>query len=130
MRIFVNTEITELIKGITNAAKILKPGGKILIISFHSIEDKIIKYFFKNFSLNKSRPSRYIPETNDKSIYLFTDYKNKIIKPNKLEISKNFPSRSAKLRYAIRNKNNFIYPSELLKKFKKYLDTEDIHAKI
>ena len=61
--------------------KILKPGGKILIISFHSIEDKIIKYFFKKFSLNKSRPSRYIPETNDKSIYLFTDYKNKIIKP-------------------------------------------------
>ena len=130
LRIFVNTEITELIKGIINAAKILKPGGKILIISFHSIEDKIIKYFFKNFSLNKSRPSRYIPETNDKSIYLFTEYKNKIIKPNKLEISKNFPSRSAKLRYAIRNKNNFIYPSELLKKFKKYLDTEEIHAKI
>ena len=128
MRIFVNTEITELIKGITNATKILKPGGKILIVSFHSIEDKIIKYFFKNFSLNKSRPSRYIPETNDKSIYLFTDYKNKILKPTKLEISKNFPSRSAKLRYAIRNKNNFIYPSELLKKFKKYLDIEEIHA--
>ena len=45
LRIFVNKEITELIKGIVNATKILKPGGKILIVSFHSIEDKFVKYF-------------------------------------------------------------------------------------
>ena len=50
---FVNKEITELIKGIVNATKILKPGGVILIVSFHSIEDKIVKYFFNNFSSNK-----------------------------------------------------------------------------
>jgi 16S rRNA (cytosine1402-N4)-methyltransferase len=49
LRIFVNKEITELIKGIINATKILKPGGKILVVSFHSIEDKIVKYFFSNF---------------------------------------------------------------------------------
>ena len=61
LRIFVNKEISELIKGITNATKYLKPGGKILVVSFHSIEDKIIKYFFRNFSENKSKPSRYIP---------------------------------------------------------------------
>ena len=41
----MNKEITELINGIVNATKILKPGGKILIVSFHSIEDKIVKYF-------------------------------------------------------------------------------------
>ena len=62
LRIFVNKEITELINGIINATKILKPGGKILIVSFHSIEDRIVKYFFSNFSINKSRPSRYLPE--------------------------------------------------------------------
>ena len=61
LRIFVNKEITELINGIINATKILKPGGKILIVSFHSIEDKIVKYFFSNFSTNKSKPSRYLP---------------------------------------------------------------------
>ncbi|MDC1212797.1 16S rRNA (cytosine(1402)-N(4))-methyltransferase RsmH, partial [Pelagibacteraceae bacterium] len=54
LRIFVNKEITELIRGIINAAKVLKPGGKIIIVSFHSIEDKIAKYFFSNFSTNKS----------------------------------------------------------------------------
>merc|ERR1711966_176465 len=62
LRIFVNKEITELVNGIINATKVLKPGGKILIISFHSIEDKIVKYFFRNFSINKSKPSRYFPE--------------------------------------------------------------------
>jgi len=76
LRIFVNKETTELIYGIINATKILKPGGKILIISFHSIEDKIVKYFFSNFSTNKSKPSRYLPEENNNSTALFNEYKN------------------------------------------------------
>ena len=50
LRIFVNKEITELIEGAINATKILKPGGKILIVSFHSIEDKIVKYFLNLFT--------------------------------------------------------------------------------
>ena len=62
----MNKEITELINGIINATKLLKPGGKILIVSFHSIEDKIVKYFFSNFSKNKSKPSRYLPEENNR----------------------------------------------------------------
>ena len=49
LRIFINKEITELINGVTKATKILKPGGKLLVISFHSIEDKIIKFLFSNF---------------------------------------------------------------------------------
>ena len=64
LRIFVNKEITELIIGVIKATKKLKPGGKILVISFHSLEDRIVKYFFTNFSTNKSRPSRYFPEKN------------------------------------------------------------------
>ena len=43
----VNKEITELIQGITKATKILKPGGRLIVISFHSIEDKIVKFFLK-----------------------------------------------------------------------------------
>ena len=128
LRIFVNKEITELIKGIINATKKLKPGGKILIISFHSIEDRIVKYFFTNFSKNKSRPSRYFPETKVIDTALFEQYKNKILRPSNQEINQNNRSRSAKLRFATRSKNNFEYPFDLIKKFENYLDLESINV--
>ena len=128
LRIFVNKEITELIYGIIKATKILKPGGKILIVSFHSIEDKIVKYFFNNFSTSKSKPSRYLPDKDYSQTALFEEYKNKALKPSKNEINQNNRSRSAKLRYAIRSKNKFIHPNELIKKFKKYLDLEAVNA--
>ncbi len=128
LRIFVNKEITELVGGIISATKILKPGGKILVISFHSIEDKIIKYLFTKFSENKAKPSRYFPETKtDKSI-LFNEYKNKVLRPSKKEIAINTRSRSAKLRFATRSKNNFEYPMDLIKRFKKYLDLEKLNV--
>ena len=128
LRIFVNKEITELILGIINATKALKPGGKIIIVSFHSIEDKIVKYFFSNFSINKSNPSRYLPDQNKDAYYLFDKYKNKIFVPSKKEISKNSPSRSAKLRYAIRNKDQFKYPIELVNKFKNFIELENLNV--
>ncbi len=128
LRIFVNKEITELVNGVISASKKLKPGGKILVISFHSLEDKIIKYFFSNFSKNKSRTSRYLPEKNSDENILFEDYKNKVLKPSKEEIKQNSRSRSAKLRFAIRSKKKFKYPSDLLRKFKKYLDLESINV--
>ena len=124
LRIFVNKEITELINGMVNATKYLKPGGKIVIVTFHSIEDKIVKFFFKNFSKNKSNPSRYLPEENRDNLALFENYINKIIKPSKEEIRNNNPSRSAKLRFAVRSKNNFFYPKIFFQKFNKYLRIE------
>lgn len=128
LRIFVNKEISELIQGVISGTKVLKPGGKILIVSFHSIEDRIVKFFFNNFSSSRPKPSRYFPEENNSRISLFKKYRNKIIKPSNSEINKNFPSRSAKLRYAIRNGNKFVYPEELVNKFKRYLDLESFHA--
>ena len=127
-RIFVNKEITELIYGIISATKKLKPGGKILVVTFHSLEDRIIKYFFNNFSKNKSRPSRYLPENENNNTALFEKYKNKIFRPSKQEIDKNKRSRSAKLRFAVRSENKFHYPQELIIKFKKYLDLESINV--
>jgi len=128
LRIFVNKEISELINGITKATKILKPGGKIIVVSFHSIEDKIIKYFFRNFSTNKSKPSRYLPEENNENSALFENYVNKVIKPSKHELEINNPSRSAKLRFAIRSKNKFIYPENLFQKFSQYLNLEEFNV--
>ena len=124
LRIFVNKEITELMNGMVNATKYLKPGGKIIVVTFHSIEDKIVKFFFKNFSKNKSNPSRYLPEENSKNSALFENYVNRIIRPTKEEIRDNYPSRSAKLRFAVRSKNNFFYPNIFYQKFNKYLRIE------
>ncbi len=126
LRIFVNKEITELINGIIAATKKLKPGGKILIISFHSIEDKIVKYLFTNFSQNKSKPSRYFPENKIDDLALFNEYKNKVFRPSKKEIDLNNRSRSAKLRFAIRSQNKFKHPKTFIEKFKNYLDVEGI----
>ena len=126
LRIFVNKEITELINGVINATKRLKPGGIILVISFHSIEDRIVKYFFTNFSKNKSRPSRYFPEKKFDAHALFDEYKNKTFRPSKKEIELNNRSRSAKLRFAVRSENKFAQPNEFIKKFKRYLDLEAI----
>ena len=128
IRIFVNKEITELIAGVINATKKLKPGGKILVISFHSLEDRIVKYFFSSYSNNKSRPSRYLPEKNITDKALFNNYKNKVFRPSSNEVNQNSRSRSAKLRYAIRSKNEFEYPREFIEKFKSFLDLEAINV--
>ena len=123
IRIFVNKEVNELIEGVIKATKILKPGGKLIVISFHSIEDKIIKFYFKNFSKNRSRSNKYLPENVD-NLSLFDDYKNKVIKASSKEVKRNPRSRSAKLRVAIRSADKFIDPEELRKKFKYLTDLE------
>ena len=128
LRIFVNKEITELVNGIINATKFLRPGGKILVVSFHSIEDRIVKYFFSNFSKNKSKTSRYLPEKDNDDLFLFEKYVNTVITPSEKELRNNKPSRSAKLRFAIRSKNKFSNPVNLFQKFNKYLEIEAINV--
>ena len=123
IRIFVNQEISELIEGIIKATKILKPGGKLVVVSFHSIEDKIVKFYFKNFSKNHSRTNKYLPEINS-NLSLFNNYKNRVIKATSDEIKKNPRSRSAKLRVAVRSEVEFKDPKELRKKFKYLTDLE------
>ena len=123
IRIFVNKEISELIEGIIKATKILKPGGKLIVISFHSIEDRIVKFYFKNFSKNQSRSNKYLPDNNNKSS-LFNNYNNKIIKASSKELKLNPRSRSAKLRVAIRSSEKFTDPKEFRIKFKYLTDLE------
>ena len=126
LRIFVNKETTELIEGLIKASQLIKFGGKIIAISFHSIEDKIIKYYFTNYSSNKSNPSRYMPVENNQKNSFFEKYKNNFLTPVKEELIKNPASRSAKLREAVRTEQQFIYPQEFREKFKKYIDIENV----
>ena len=80
LRIFVNKEISELIHGLINAAKILKKDGVLAVVTFHSLEDKIVKCFLKSLSENKSI-SRYTPLTQQTET-LFHLIKKKPITPN------------------------------------------------
>ena len=103
LRIFVNKEISELIYGLINAAKVVKKDGVIAVVTFHSLEDKIVKYFFKSMSENKS-VSRYMPKGEEK-VNLFKTINKKPIVPSEKEIKENPPSRSAKLRYVIKKED-------------------------
>ena len=124
IRIFVNKENSELIDGLIFASKILKKGGKLIVISFHSIEDRIVKYFFSNYCKNKSKSSRYLPDKNEIAKSLFENYKNKRIKPKSDEINENYRSRSAILRFVTRSNDDFFYPKNFKDRFSKYLELE------
>ena len=128
IRIFVNKEISELIYGLINSTKILDTNGIILSVSFHSLEDKIIKYFFKSLSEDK-KTSRYFPLQNNNN-KLFKLISKKVITPSLNEININRPSRSAKLRYAIKVENIDNFEKDFLKKFSKLLEIENLSKKL
>jgi len=128
LRIFVNKEISELIYGLINATKVLKKDGIIAVVSFHSIEDKIVKYFFKSLSETKSI-SRYMPKVNSKKNLLKVILKKPIL-PSINEIKKNPPSRSAKLRYAIKKQDFYDFETDILDKFKYLIDIENYSKKL
>ena len=128
LRIFVNKEISELIFGLIAATKILKKNGVLAIVTFHSIEDKIVKYFFKSLSEKKSI-SRYIPKL-DQPETLFLMEEKKPITPTSNEISENLPSRSAKLRYVIKKKDFYNFETDVQKKFQNLLEIENFGNKL
>ena len=128
LRIFVNKEISELINGLISAAKILDKGGILLVVTFNSLEDKIVKYFFKSLSENKS-VSRYMPK-EDKEKKLFKLLKRKPIIPTEKETIINPPSRSAKLRYVIKKDNLFEFKTDILKKFDFLIQIENLGNKL
>ena len=118
LRIFVNKESSELIYGLINAAKILKKDGVLAVVTFHSLEDKIVKYFFKSLSENKSI-SRYTPLTEQRET-LFNLIKKKQITPNEKELNENKHTRSTKLRYVIKKKELLDLEKDKKYKFKKH----------
>ena len=123
LRIIVNNEISELIYGLINGFKLLPVGGVIIIVTFHSIEDKIVKFFLKNYSENKN-VSRYLPSRIEKK-KLFKLMDKKPIIPSKKELELNPASRSAKLRYGIKLNNHFDF-SEFIKEFNYLLEVEKL----
>jgi 16S rRNA (cytosine1402-N4)-methyltransferase len=128
LRIFVNKEISELIFGLINAAKILKKDGILAVVTFHSLEDKIVKYFFKSLSENKSI-SRYVPVT-EQAETLFKLIEKKVIVPSKKELNENLPSRSAKLRYVLKKKDFYDFETDIQDQFKNLIEIENFGDKL
>jgi 16S rRNA (cytosine1402-N4)-methyltransferase len=128
LRIFVNQEISELIYGLINASKILKKDGIIAVVTFHSLEDKIVKYFFKSLSENES-VSRYLPKEDEKKFFFNLINKKPII-PSEMEIRENAPSRSAKLRYIVKKEDIYDIETDILKKFNYLIEIENYSKKL
>ena len=105
LRIFINDELGELYRGLCAAEKLLKPGGRLVVVTFHSLEDRIVKSFFRRRAGEVRGGSRYLPEVETQSVSASFDLpKRSVTKPSKIEIEENARSRSAKLRLAIRTR--------------------------
>ena len=128
LRIMVNNEISELISGLSKSSNLISKNGVIVTITFHSIEDRICKFFFNNISSTK-KVSRYFPVNCDDNIS-FEFINKKPIIPSLKEIEKNPPSRSAKLRAVRRKENNKIDTKFVYEKFKNLIEIEGLTSKL
>ena len=128
LRIFVNREISELINGLVEATKILKKDGILVVVTFHSLEDKIVKYFFKSLSEKKSI-SRYFPKISQPDT-LFDMVQKKPITPSSKELQENISSRSAKLRYVFKKKEFYNFETDIFEKFNYLIEIENIGDKL
>ena len=101
LRIAVNAEYDELYKGLMAAERALKPGGQLAVVTFHSIEDRMVKRFLTERSGKAAHANRYAPETAQDAPR-FQLKSRKAIGPDAEELARNPRARSAKLRVAIR----------------------------
>lgn len=101
LRIAVNAEFTELAQGLAAAERALKPGGLIAVVTFHSLEDRIVKRFFQMASGHESNANRYAPAKAETTAR-FTLINKRAIEPDAQELDENPRARSAKLRVARR----------------------------
>jgi 16S rRNA (cytosine1402-N4)-methyltransferase len=104
LRIYVNDELGELERGLLGAEKLLRPGGILAVVSFHSLEDRIVKTFLKARSGSEIRPSRHTPASlgAPAATATFTALSRRPVGPSATEIARNPRARSARLRVAER----------------------------
>ncbi len=100
LRIYVNDELNEIKMALNKSSNLLKKDGKIIVVSFQSLEDRIVKDFFNHISGKRWRSSRHYPELAEEGPITFKLITKKPIRPNEQELKINPRSRSAKLRIA------------------------------
>ena len=101
LRIAVNNEYGELAQGLMAAERALKPGGQLAVVTFHSVEDRMVKRFLQARGGGMSNANRYAPEAEE-IVAAFKVIKRKAIIADDEELSQNPRSRSAKLRVSMR----------------------------
>ncbi|MEM9331813.1 MAG: 16S rRNA (cytosine(1402)-N(4))-methyltransferase RsmH [Pseudomonadota bacterium] len=108
LRVFVNRELHQLADALFAAEKLLKAGGRLVVVTFHSLEDRIVKLFFKDRSVTK-QGSRHMPETLEREPSFLLE-RNGLIKPSVSEAGVNTRARSAKLRWGTRTAHPSFQP--------------------
>ncbi|NKB20194.1 MAG: 16S rRNA (cytosine(1402)-N(4))-methyltransferase RsmH [Alphaproteobacteria bacterium] len=103
LRIYINDELGELRRGLNAAENLLSAGGRLAVVSFHSLEDRIVKTFLRDRSGGASRGSRHAPQdVSAAQPATFTELHRRAIRPDDAETSENPRARSARLRTAER----------------------------
>lgn len=102
LRIFVNDELGELARGLSAAEGLLREGGRLAVVAFHSLEDRLVKRFLTARTGRSARPSRHMPVAAAGPAPSFEELTRGAAKPGKAEVSENARSRSARLRAAVR----------------------------
>ena len=104
LRIYVNDELGELERALAAAERLLRPGGRLVVVAFHSLEDRIVKQFLTAKSGRRANPSRHLPETigDDAPAATFRPLSKRPLTPSDAEIRTNPRARSARLRAAER----------------------------
>jgi 16S rRNA (cytosine1402-N4)-methyltransferase len=93
-----------LAHGLAAAERILKPGGRLVVVTFHSLEDRIVKRFFQERSGKESQGSRHLPPTvESKRLPSFHFVNLRPLSPDQAELDMNPRARSARLRAGIRS---------------------------
>ena len=104
LRIAVNDELGQLVRGLAAAERILKPGGRLAVVTFHSLEDRIVKQFFARRSAHGRAVSRRLPGEPPVRAPRFSVASKQPVVPSEAEISANSRARSAKLRFGERTR--------------------------
>ncbi len=105
LRIYLNDELGELLRGLNAACRVLKPGGRLVVVSFHSLEDRIVKTYLRVSGGRVPNQSRHLPDLNKENAPPFQIVNQRAVKAKGEEISFNPRARSALLRSAIRTEN-------------------------
>ena len=100
LRIYINDELNELKLALQKSENLLAPNGLLIIVSFQSLEDRIVKDFFNHKSGKRWRSSRHLPDLGDLGPITLKIITKKPLRPKDFEINNNPRSRSAKLRVA------------------------------